>query len=124
MKDAGSNSDALGRLSKLGYQIAIDDFGTGYSSLAYLRTFPVDLLKIDRTFVTGLGTNAQDTAIVTAVMAMAGSLGLAVVAEGVETAEQLAELRRLGCSMAQGHHMAPALPLDEALDLLASAPTW
>ncbi len=124
MKEASSNSDALGQLSALGYQIAIDDFGTGYSSLAYLRTFPVNLLKIDRTFVVGLGTSSQDTAIVTAVLAMAGSLGLTVVAEGVETAEQLAELRRLGCAMAQGHHIAAAMTLDEALALVASSPVW
>ena len=99
--------------ASLGVHLAIDDFGTGYSSLAYLKRFPVDVLKVDRSFVDGLGDDAEDTAIVTAVVSMSRALGLQVVAEGVETDRQLAELRRLGCDRAQGFLFSAARPADE-----------
>ena len=83
-------------------QIALDDFGTGYASLSYLQRFPVSTLKIDRSFVTGVGVTATDTAIVASIVALAQALDLDVVAEGVETAEQLAQLRSHHCAKAQG----------------------
>ena len=100
------------RLRDLGVQVSIDDFGTGYSSLSYLRDLPIDCLKIDRSFVQGLGSDRRDNALVGAVVGMATELGLKVVAEGVETEEQLAQLERLGCTLAQGYlfgRPAPAL---------------
>jgi diguanylate cyclase (GGDEF)-like protein/PAS domain S-box-containing protein len=101
--ETGHARDVLERLAMLGVRIAVDDFGTGWSSLGYLKRLPVDELKIDRSFVDGLGSDAEDTAIVTAVVNMAQALGLAVVAEGVETETQRAELVRLGCRLAQGY---------------------
>ena len=89
--------------------MAIDDFGTGYSSLSYLKRFPVDTLKIDRSFVAGLGQNAEDTAIVQAVVTMAHTVGLTVTAEGVESNEITTHLQGLGCDLAQGYHFAKPL---------------
>jgi diguanylate cyclase (GGDEF)-like protein/PAS domain S-box-containing protein len=103
------------RLRDLGVHFAIDDFGTGYSSLSYLRRFQVDALKVDRSFVGGLGRNPEDSAIVAAVVSLAHALGLSAVAEGVETEDQLERLRALGCDLGQGHYLARPLP-PEALD--------
>jgi diguanylate cyclase (GGDEF)-like protein/PAS domain S-box-containing protein len=100
----------LRRIKDLGIRIFIDDFGTGHSSLSYLKHLPIDGIKIDRSFVTGLGRDARDATIVEAIVSMAHSLGLQVVAEGVEAAEQLALLRDLGCDLAQGHAISPSLP--------------
>jgi diguanylate cyclase (GGDEF)-like protein/PAS domain S-box-containing protein len=94
---------SLEQLREVGCSVGIDDFGTGYSSLAYLRRLPVDFLKVDKTFVRGLGTNREDDAIVKTVIDLAGALGLQSIAEGVETAEQEAILRGLGCVLAQGY---------------------
>jgi diguanylate cyclase (GGDEF)-like protein len=96
-------SRALHELHDRGVLIAVDDFGTGYSSLVHLKRFPVRALKIDQTFVDGLGTEPEDTSIVTAVVSLAHSLGLAAVAEGLETPQQLAALRTVGCDYAQGY---------------------
>ena len=106
MADAESSLEVLEKLRGLGVELAIDDFGTGYSSLSYLKRFPVDVLKIDRSFVDGLGHDPDDTAIVQAIMVLASSLGLSVTAEGVETDTQLAELVRLGCDRVQGYLFA------------------
>ena len=98
--------------------LALDDFGTGYSSLSYLRKFPVDALKIDRSFVDGLGQEAEDSAIVQAIQALAISLGMTTVAEGVETATQLEVLRELGCLRAQGFWFSRPVTAEEITALL------
>lgn len=104
----------LHELKRLGVQIWIDDFGTGYSSLSYLKSFPVDTLKIDKSFVEGLGRAAEDTAIVRAVITLAHTLGMSVIAEGIETFEQATQLRILGCEVGQGYYFARPLPIAEA----------
>ncbi|NYI58204.1 putative bifunctional diguanylate cyclase/phosphodiesterase [Cellulomonas soli] len=108
----------LEQLTEAGVQLAIDDFGTGYSSLSYLQQFPVHTVKIDRSFVSGLGVNGRDEAIVAAVAALGSTLGLQVVAEGVETQDQVEHLRRLGCSVGQGYHLGRPCPADEMTALL------
>ncbi|MFN8637255.1 MAG: EAL domain-containing protein [Chloroflexota bacterium] len=117
MRDIDGTIDKLWQLKALGVQLAIDDFGTGYSSLSYLKRFPVDTLKIDRSFVSGLGHDSNDTAIVRSVVALAKSLNLAVTGEGIETVEQLEQLQALGCDRGQGYLFAQPLDPDE-IDLL------
>ncbi|MFN8038605.1 MAG: EAL domain-containing protein [Acidimicrobiales bacterium] len=124
MDDVEMSEETLQRLKALGVRLAVDDFGTGYSSLSYLRRFPVDLLKVDRSFVDGLGSDPSDSAIAAAVITLAHTLGLEAVAEGVETETQLAELRRLECDTAQGFLLARPAPGDVIGELLASRPTW
>jgi diguanylate cyclase (GGDEF)-like protein len=116
----------LDELKQLGVRLAIDDFGTGYSSLAYLRSFPIDIVKIDKSFVAALDEDEQAVALVHSIISIAEALGLDTVAEGVETPTQLETLRRLGCQVAQGFHYSAALPVDalsiylEASDILPS----
>lgn len=110
MSDAEGTAALLAELKRDGVRTALDDFGTGYSSLGYLRRFEFDVLKIDRTFTSGIGVQRSDETIVRTVIAMAHSLGLEVVAEGVENAAQLAFLQEQGCEIIQGHVIAPAMP--------------
>jgi EAL domain-containing protein (putative c-di-GMP-specific phosphodiesterase class I) len=109
-------------------EISIDDFGTGYSSLSYLTTLPISELKIDKTFVRDLGLTPQSTAVVTAIIALARSLGLRVIAEGVETLRQMQVLQRLGCSVMQGflfNRAEPAELIETWQDQLAARkPPW
>lgn len=109
MEDSTRSQTTLASIKRMGIHISVDDFGTGYSSLAYLKRFPLDTLKIDRAFVKELGIDQDDTAIVRAVIALARSLRLTVVAEGVETAAQLGFLREAGCDQAQGYFISRPL---------------
>ena len=124
MHDAPTTLAKLEALKALGIQLAIDDFGTGYSSLGYLKRFPVDTLKIDRSFVKGIGGNVEDSAIVRAVITVAKSLNLSVTAEGIETAEQLDHLRALGCDHGQGYFFAKPMPGDRVPALLMATSPW
>jgi diguanylate cyclase (GGDEF)-like protein/PAS domain S-box-containing protein len=114
MTDTEANLEQLLRLKALGLTLAIDDFGTGYSSLAYLRRFPVDTLKIDRSFVERLGVIADDTALTDTIVRLGKSLGMATVAEGIEEFGQLAALREMGCGYAQGYYFSRPVPAAEA----------
>jgi EAL domain-containing protein (putative c-di-GMP-specific phosphodiesterase class I) len=118
MRDAPDAARRLKELTALGIRLAIDDFGTGYSSLGYLRTFPIHSLKIDRSFVRDIDRDPNSAALAKAIIAMAAGLRLKVVAEGVETREQLARLREFGCQELQGYLFSKPLPADELLPLL------
>ncbi len=121
MSDADAAVAVLTALNDLGVRVAIDDFGKGYSSLSYLRRFPVSLLKVDGSFVTRLGDDASDVALVSAVTGMGHALGLTVVAEWVETAAQVAELRGVGCDVAQGYYFGRPEPAEALHGLLLEA---
>ncbi len=113
MVDIDAAWSTLRLLKRMGIKLALDDFGTGYSSLSYIRRFSLDMLKIDRSFVEGLGQSAEDTAIVEHVIGMARALGMVTVGEGIETPQQLAELHRLGCDLAQGYLLSrPVAPAE------------
>jgi EAL domain-containing protein (putative c-di-GMP-specific phosphodiesterase class I) len=122
MDDAETVIDVIARVRSLGVQLAIDDFGTGYSSLGYLRQFPVDALKIDRSFVKDLHTSDDDAAICAAIIAMARELKLKVIAEGVENVEQLEFLRSHKCDQVQGYLVGAPMPVAELQKLLLGAP--
>jgi EAL domain-containing protein (putative c-di-GMP-specific phosphodiesterase class I) len=118
MENAQDTLTALHRLRALGVRLSIDDFGTGYSSLSYLKRFPVDIIKIDRSFVRDVPQDADDAAIVTAIIALAHSLRLEVVAEGVETEAQLHFLKARRCDLLQGYHLSPAVPAEQFAQLV------
>lgn len=118
MQDSEANIAILKRLKDMGVRISIDDFGTGYSSLNYLKRFPVDSVKIDRSFVKDITSNPDDAAIAAAVIAMAHSLKLSVVAEGVETVEQLELLQSLQCDEIQGYFISPPVPSAEFVEIV------
>ena len=113
MADAERARMVLADLKALGVRISLDDFGTGYSSLSYLQRFPVDTLKIDRSFVSEMDRNDGCREIVRTVMNLARTLGLEVIAEGTETAEQVHDLERLGCRFGQGYFFSKPLPLEQ-----------
>jgi EAL domain-containing protein (putative c-di-GMP-specific phosphodiesterase class I) len=114
--------DKLLWLRDAGIQVAIDDFGTGYSSLSYLKKFDIDYLKIDKSFVNNLENNTNDTALCDAIILMAHTLGLTVIAEGVETEEQKKILADAGCDFAQGYLFSRPVPADEFEAILDSKP--
>ena len=124
MEDVEYFERALTSLKALGVRLAIDDFGTGYSSLGYLKRFPFDAVKVDREFTDGLGTDPHDSALVAAVVAMAGAFELEVTAEGVETEEQLTALKALHCGRAQGFYLARPMPAAELTRLVATSHRW
>jgi EAL domain-containing protein (putative c-di-GMP-specific phosphodiesterase class I) len=121
MLDASAASDgSLRQLRDMGVRLVVDDFGTGFSALEYFKRFAVQGLKIDRSFIDGLGRSREDTAIVTATLAFARALGLSVTAEGVETADQLERLRDLGCLHGQGFLFSRPVPAADLPALLAA----
>jgi EAL domain-containing protein (putative c-di-GMP-specific phosphodiesterase class I) len=120
MKHVAATAEILQALREHGVRVAVDDFGTGYSSLSYLRRFPVDALKIDQSFVRQISASGDDAALVTAVISMARSLNLRVVAEGVEQPDELAFLQNHECDEAQGYLFSRAIPADEFARLLTS----
>jgi diguanylate cyclase (GGDEF)-like protein/PAS domain S-box-containing protein len=124
LQNAEPGTSILARLGELGVVVCMDDFGTGYSSLGYLHRFPIDELKIDRSFVSGMEFDRRNAQLVQAIVGLARNLGVAVVAEGVERREQLAALRALGCDFAQGFLFAEPVPADEAEALLTADPAW
>ena len=119
MQDKLATVAKLKELKDLGIRLAIDDFGTGFSSLGYLRRFPVDTLKIDRSFVKGLSKDGDDSAIVRAIVTVAKTLCMEVTAEGVETDQQRLELKALGCDRAQGFLFARPADAEHVTPLLA-----
>ncbi|HYY96234.1 MAG TPA: EAL domain-containing protein, partial [Pyrinomonadaceae bacterium] len=123
MSEADAVTRTLAQLKALGIELQLDDFGTGYSSLSYLHRFPVGALKIDRAFVSRIGPSGANSEIARAIATMAHSLGMGVVGEGVETEEQLAELKAMGCECAQGNFFAEPLDAAAAESLMTSAPT-
>jgi EAL domain-containing protein (putative c-di-GMP-specific phosphodiesterase class I) len=124
MSDAQATIAMLHDLKNLGVQLSVDDFGTGYSSLSYLRRFPIDTLKIDRSFVSDIPSDADDAAIVAAIIVLAHSLKLTVIAEGVETEEQEAFLRRHGCDEVQGFLHSRPVPGEQIAAMLSRGGSW
>ena len=123
LTDTETTITRLAKVKALNVGLALDDFGTGYSSLAYLRRFPIDIIKIDKSFVAGIGGGSESSTLTRAIVQLGQTLQLVTVAEGIETAEQMSELRNAGCSMGQGYHFAE--PLDPRLlsRLLTAAAT-
>ena len=117
MEATQRHSNTLQRLRQLGTKLSIDDFGTGYSSLSYLKNSPVDGVKLDKSFAEGLGEDATDTALVRKIIEMCHTLGLEVLAEGIETPEQAALLKEMGCDLGQGYYFAHPLPSDAFAEL-------
>jgi diguanylate cyclase (GGDEF)-like protein len=124
MRDPHASLEVMRALKRMNIHLVVDDFGTGYSSLSYLNRFPVGTLKIDKSFIENLGRDPENTAIVTAVISLARSLGMKVTAEGIENQEQMAYLQRLNCDQGQGYHFSRPLPAPAAEELLAGNPAW
>ncbi len=124
MEDGEMAAGMLSQLRDLGIDLCIDDFGTGYSSLSYLHRFPINILKVDRSFVSRIGEMGENLEIVRAIVMLARSLGMEVVAEGVETAVQLAQMRAIGCEYGQGYFFSKPLDSEAATALLSRSPKW
>ncbi len=124
MEDGEAAAAMLSQLRELGIGLCIDDFGTGYSSLSYLHKFPINILKVDRSFVSRVGEMGENLEIVRAIVMLARSLGMEVVAEGVETAVQLAQMRAIGCEYGQGYFFSKPLDSEAATALLRRSPKW
>jgi EAL domain-containing protein (putative c-di-GMP-specific phosphodiesterase class I) len=124
MKDATSTLTIMNALRDLKISLAIADFGTDYSSLSNLKRMPVDSLKIDKSFIDGLGLVHESTAIVRAIISLAEALSLSVTAEGIETHDQLRILREMGCNIGQGYLFSHPLPPEDAEKLIAQDPAW
>jgi EAL domain-containing protein (putative c-di-GMP-specific phosphodiesterase class I) len=124
MENTESASAMLLQLKELGIRLSMDDFGTGYSSLSYLHRFPLDTLKIDRSFVSQMRAHARNGEIVGTILSLANGLGMTVVAEGVETEEQLYGLRKMGCGFAQGFFFSKPLPAPRIEELMQQNPLW
>lgn len=120
MKNAESAISLLSQLKNLGVQLHVDDFGTGFSSLSYLHCFPLDALKIDRSFINQMGSGERNTEIISAIITLAHKLKIEAIAEGIETAEQLAQLQKLNCTYGQGYLFAKPLHEDEVVELIKS----
>jgi EAL domain-containing protein (putative c-di-GMP-specific phosphodiesterase class I) len=118
MENAENTIETFRKLKEMGIQLSIDDFGTGYSSLNYLKHFPVDRIKIDRSFVADVSCNENDAAIIEAIVSMAQSLSLRVVAEGVENSDQLHSITKLGCDEVQGYYLAMPMNADALAEKL------
>ena len=123
MTNLGAAQEWIDSLRALGLRIYLDDFGTGYSSLSYLKRFPMDTVKIDKSFIRDIGEDSSDRALVEAIITMARSLGLKVVAEGVEDARQLEILRSMDCGYVQGYYFSRPLPGDDFLPMAARIET-
>ena len=123
MENPTGAPELLGRLKTLGVGLAIDDFGTGYSSLAYLRRFPVDVVKIDRAFIVDLEQDTADATLIAAIVAMSDALGVTTIAEGVESETQAEHLLGLGCSVAQGYLYSRPMPAEAVPDAVARLAT-
>ena len=124
MENAESTIGTLRDLKSLGIDLSIDDFGTGYSSLSYLHRFPTDSVKIDRSFVAGMGPLARDSSVIRTIVALAHDLRMHVIAEGIETEAQAATLRGMGCEGGQGFLFSRPLPFEAATRMLASGCRW
>jgi EAL domain-containing protein (putative c-di-GMP-specific phosphodiesterase class I) len=124
MQNAEAALEILERLRGMGVQLLIDDFGTGYSSLSYLQRFPFHTVKIDQSFVKTMHTNAKNREIVETIVSLSRKLGMTVLAEGVETAEQVAQLRRVGCGYGQGYFFSRPIDGDALRGMLLGLPPW
>jgi EAL domain-containing protein (putative c-di-GMP-specific phosphodiesterase class I) len=120
VEDLQRSDGILNDLKAIGVRLAIDDFGTGYSSLKYLKRLPVDIVKIDRSFVVGVDVNPVDAAIVNAVLGLATAVGMTTIAEGVETFGQLRRLREMGCPLVQGYYVGRPMPAEAFIDAVVA----
>jgi len=117
-------ADAMRRLHKHGVRIAADDFGTGYANLSFLNSFPLDVLKIDRTFITNMASEDRSRKIVRTIVRLAQELGMSIIAEGIEAPQEIEVLRELGCDFGQGFLLSPPVPGAEATTLLKRRVRW